>query len=161
LGKGQGVAVVECAGGTAHVLLPGIASAFSAAACLFFATKGASDFCTGCSNVAVDDSAVTAERTYPLEEVLDVLSEEGGGKTLGHFVVVLDCLFEGFEFEHIDNGCKNLILHNWGVVVDGDDGGLDVVARASDHFSTAEDLTSLLLNFNEAIYVLLDATLGM
>lgn len=161
MGKWQGVGVVERAGGAAHVLLPGIASAFSAAACLFFASKGASDFCAGGSNVAVDDSTVATEGTYPLEEVLDVLSEEGGGKTLGYFVVVLDCLFKGFEFEHIDNGCKNLILHNRGVVVDGDDSGLDVISGASNHFSTTENLTTLLLNFNEAIYVLLDATLGM
>jgi len=53
------------------------------------------------------------------------------------------------------------VLHDRCIVGDRHNSGLDVVASALDHISTSEDLSSLLLDLDEAVNVVLDSLLGV
>ena len=49
---------------------------------------------------------------YP-ENVVEVLSENGGRETLFDLVIPLNGLFEGLAFEDVDNGSKSFAMDNW------------------------------------------------
>jgi hypothetical protein len=134
-------------------LLPGVTSGFAASSGFLFATKSTSNLSTGSANVAVDNAAITSLGTNPLEHVLQVLGKESRRETLGHSVVHLDGLVESLELHYVHDRGKNLVLYYRGVVANFNNGGHHIVALSRDHFSAAENLSSLALNCFETLSV--------
>ena len=75
LSQWQVVSEVDRASAATHVLLPGVAARFAAAASLLLSTECTANLCSGRSNIAIDTTAVRAEGADPAEVVLDVLCE--------------------------------------------------------------------------------------
>ena len=108
LGKGQLGAVVDGDGGSAHVLLPGVAAGFAAAARLLLATKGTANLCTVGGDVDVDNARVGAKGADPLEDLGWVAREHAAGQALAGRVVDGNGLLKGLELGHIQDGGKGL-----------------------------------------------------
>ena len=77
LGQRQVAAVIDRVGLPAHVAFPGIRTGFAAAAGLFLAPEGASDFGTGGADVDVGNAAVRADCGEKLFGLTDVLGKDG------------------------------------------------------------------------------------
>ncbi len=61
LGEGEGLAVVDGVGGSAHVGLPAVGAGLAAAAGLLLAAEGSADLGSGRADVDVGDAAVGAD----------------------------------------------------------------------------------------------------
>ena len=76
LGKREIVRVVYCAGRSAAILLPCITTGLATTACLLLTSEGSANLSARRADVAIDETTVAAERSNPLEVVLQVLGEE-------------------------------------------------------------------------------------
>jgi hypothetical protein len=86
--------VIDCAGTTATVLLPAIATAFATSTSLLFSTKRTSNFSSVCRDVNIDDTTIRSSRANPLENLGWVGCEDRAGKTLSHIVVNMNSPIE-------------------------------------------------------------------
>lgn len=80
---------------------------------------------------------------------------------MGNLVVDGDGLLEGGELDGVDDGDEELGLDDGGIVVDGDESGVDKVSGSLDLGSSGEDLSSLGLDGLNAFGELLDGGLGV
>jgi len=73
------IRIVDSAGASTHVLLPGITARFSSTTSLLFSSESTTDFSTRCTDIAVNYTTVTASWANPVEIVLKVLCEKSRG----------------------------------------------------------------------------------
>src|SRR5690606_17572377 len=84
-------AVVDGAGGAAHVLLPAIGAAFAATAGLLLAAKGTADLRAAGADIHPHEAAVGASGAGEEVGFADVACEDGGREPLRNLVVQFDC----------------------------------------------------------------------
>ena len=78
---------------------------------------------------------------------------------MGHTVVHLDCLFECLELEDVDDWGEDLVFDDGSIMRDLNDGRFNIVAGTFDEIATSEDLSTLLLNFDQSINIVLNSLL--
>ena len=105
----------------AHVLLPGVAARFAAAAGFLLAAEGAADLGAARADVHVDDAAVRTGRRAELLRLADVAGENRRRQPLRHAVVDGDRLVEVAVAHQIQNRRERFLLHDRRVGADLDD----------------------------------------
>lgn len=153
--------MVDGARGARHVLLPRVTSGFAAVSSLFVATERASDLGSRGADVHVHNAAVGPARPHPLEDVVEVLGEQGGRQSLGHGVVQSNTFLEGADLESVEDRNEGLVVHDLRVRGHLNDGGLHEVARAVHDLAAAQDFAALLQRRGDGLLVLLDGLLGV
>jgi len=153
--------VINSAGGSAHVLFPGIASGFSSAAGLLFSSESSADFGAAGSDIAVHDSAVGAERAHPFVHLAQVVREKRGREALRHVVVKFDCFFQALELHDVQNGHKELILQNLSLAINFHQSGFHIVAFAFDGLASGQNLSALFLDLLKSVHENIDLPFGV
>src|SRR5204862_3404746 len=97
---------------TAHVALPGIATALAPAARIFFAAEGASNLRAAGAGVHVRDSAVAPDRAHEFLRLANVVRENGAGQSLRNAVLDCDRFIEIAIGQQIEQRPKRFLLHD-------------------------------------------------
>ena len=86
---------------------------------------------------AVDPGGTGAQLLARPEGTVDVLGEDGGGKTVDGVVGLANDVLIVIKLDDNTNGAEDLLLDDLNVVLDiGEDGGLDVVALVAETLTT-------------------------
>ena len=91
-------------------------------------TESTTDFCTGRTDVDVDDTAIRPVGADPPESVGNVLGEETTAEALGNAVIDGDGLLEGRVFLDEEDGTEVFFLQERGTFRSLDDGWLHKVS---------------------------------
>ena len=76
--RGRFKGIIDRDGLAAHVIFPGVAAAFAAAAGFFFAAESAADFRAAGADVDVGDAAIAAARGEEKFGLAQIVGENGG-----------------------------------------------------------------------------------
>jgi hypothetical protein len=166
LGEGDRGSVVDGTGAPSHVLLPGVASGFSASASFFFSSECPTDLCAAAGGVDVDDPALAPRGSEPTEDIPHVLGEDGGRQAEGGVVVDLHSLLVALDLQDVSDGHEELLLHDVHVVVALHESWPDVEpilklsreSRLLDTTPAIENFPALLLDFCDAFLVFSDGS---
>src|SRR5690606_11368275 len=119
--------IVDRVGGTPHIGLPRIRSAFAATAGFLLAAEGPADLGAGGADVAVVTPALRAAIASKQLRLAHSAGEDAGGEALRHVVLQPDRLGQIVILHDIENGREGLVLHHGALLGQLDQRRLDII----------------------------------